>query len=587
MPKTNHRSTELHTLLTQLNLTAMADVFADVALRAAKEGLSHEASLYELARLEMEQRMQRRTARLVRASGLPVEKTFRTLSLSRLSPALQLQLERLKSASFLETATNIIAIGIGSHGSLLHVFFDGHLQQSFDLVLLEDGLGGLPQRRSIARALFALLVLRQTFQFSLSFGQTGRQRLGGSRSQLVRSHKHLPFSPTDRFSCHFVREGDLSVEPLSNLFRLARFPLTKDRCQGLLACPYGLQGRVQDLLGHLLGRQRTQRGVLLCLQRGSCVQCGHLAISHVEQPVGVQASTHLRNGRQIEPIIGSLPGDDLRGDWQTQRIQSREHHLELRQVGTMVFAVAQLEQPSFRHRPIPTDRGTIDPHPFGRQVVDPDELSVQRRLTLLPLLLIRERIEHQRQAVIANAALTDLLSSADGQGLDPLGCPALHLIHPMIPFRQDVRQPDRCRPALAHTLPVAMRLEVLIQQPWYPHLVTVGQQEWQIVHSFSRHLHWFCHADSLLHFPNLVSIWPNHELTNSVPQSDDILICEILRFSEPFSDLVTLRILGFTANPEELALGVAGKTFEVPLDGLRELSQKLRGSGQRYEGRSD
>jgi DNA replication protein DnaC len=111
MPNTTNRHTELQTLLTQLNLAAMADVFADVALRAAKEGLSHEAYLYELARLEWEERTQRRTARLVRASGLPAEKTFRTLSLSRLTPTLQLQLERLKSASFLETATNIIAIG--------------------------------------------------------------------------------------------------------------------------------------------------------------------------------------------------------------------------------------------------------------------------------------------------------------------------------------------------------------------------------------------------------------------------------------------------------------------------------------------
>ena len=111
MPNTNNRHSELQTLLTHLNLTAMANVFADVALRAAKEGLSHEAYLYELARLEWEERTQRRTARLVRASGLPAEKTFRTLSLSRLTPTLQLQLERLKSASFLETATNIIAIG--------------------------------------------------------------------------------------------------------------------------------------------------------------------------------------------------------------------------------------------------------------------------------------------------------------------------------------------------------------------------------------------------------------------------------------------------------------------------------------------
>ncbi len=111
MSQTNNRYSELHTLLTQLNLTGMADVFADVALRATKEGLSHEAYLYELARQEWELRTQRRTARLVRQSGLPVEKTFRTLALSRLSPTLQLQLERLKSASFLETATNIIAIG--------------------------------------------------------------------------------------------------------------------------------------------------------------------------------------------------------------------------------------------------------------------------------------------------------------------------------------------------------------------------------------------------------------------------------------------------------------------------------------------
>src|SRR5450759_1190625 len=96
-----NRHTELRILLTRLNLGGMADVFADLALRAAKEGLSHEAYLFELLRHEEEQRTQRRTTRLLRASGLPVEKTFRTFSLQRLSPTLQLLLERLKSASFL------------------------------------------------------------------------------------------------------------------------------------------------------------------------------------------------------------------------------------------------------------------------------------------------------------------------------------------------------------------------------------------------------------------------------------------------------------------------------------------------------
>ena len=109
----NHvnRHSELRSLLERLNLGAMAQTFADVALKAAKEGLSHEAYLWELATLEEEQRTGRRTARLLRQSGLPLEKTFRTFDVQRLSPALQLHIERLKSGAFLEQATNVVAVG--------------------------------------------------------------------------------------------------------------------------------------------------------------------------------------------------------------------------------------------------------------------------------------------------------------------------------------------------------------------------------------------------------------------------------------------------------------------------------------------
>jgi hypothetical protein len=53
-----NRHDELRTLLEHLNLGAMATTFADLALKAAKEGLSHEAYLFELAKQEEEQRMQ-------------------------------------------------------------------------------------------------------------------------------------------------------------------------------------------------------------------------------------------------------------------------------------------------------------------------------------------------------------------------------------------------------------------------------------------------------------------------------------------------------------------------------------------------
>ncbi len=111
MSKSINRHNDLQALLERLKLSGMAASCADLALKAAKEGLSHEAYLHELAKREEALRNERRTERLLRQSGLPLEKTFRTFDLKRLSPALQLQIERLKRGAFLEQAVNVIALG--------------------------------------------------------------------------------------------------------------------------------------------------------------------------------------------------------------------------------------------------------------------------------------------------------------------------------------------------------------------------------------------------------------------------------------------------------------------------------------------
>ena len=111
MSQSVNRHDELHALLERLNLGGMAAVFADLALKAAKENLSHETYLFELGMHEEELRTQRRTTRLLRASGLPQGKTFRTLHLATLSPELQLQIERLKGGDFLVSSTNVILAG--------------------------------------------------------------------------------------------------------------------------------------------------------------------------------------------------------------------------------------------------------------------------------------------------------------------------------------------------------------------------------------------------------------------------------------------------------------------------------------------
>ncbi len=91
------------------------------------------------------------------------------------------------------------------------------------------------------------------------------------------------------------------------------------------------------------------------------------------------------------------------------------------------------------------------------------------------------------------------------QGQQPLGHPRLNLVHPMVSLRQTVGQPDHGRPAQADPLPVAMRLEVVIQQVCYTHLGALRQQKRKIIHAFCHSVQLFGHADSFSHVHTVVS----------------------------------------------------------------------------------
>jgi DNA replication protein DnaC len=113
-------------MLQSLKLTTMASTCSELARDSAKEGLSHEAFLSELARLECEQRPQRRIERRLQQSGLPREKTFHPLQLDRLSMPLRVQIERLRTGSFVQQASNVIAVGPPGVGKSHAVCALGH-----------------------------------------------------------------------------------------------------------------------------------------------------------------------------------------------------------------------------------------------------------------------------------------------------------------------------------------------------------------------------------------------------------------------------------------------------------------------------
>jgi DNA replication protein DnaC len=102
---------ELRAMLRTLHLSGMADNFADLAVKAATAHLTYETYLAEVVRCECILREQRRIARLLHQSGLPADKTFRTLQLDRFPLNVQQQVEHLRSGAFTADAINVVAAG--------------------------------------------------------------------------------------------------------------------------------------------------------------------------------------------------------------------------------------------------------------------------------------------------------------------------------------------------------------------------------------------------------------------------------------------------------------------------------------------
>lgn len=116
-----------------LNLPTMSEHVEEVALRAAKEALTHEAFLLELVRMEQASKHGRRVERLLKQSGLLQAKTFMNFQLKIFSPTIQAQVERLRDGSFVHDAVNVIAVGHPGSGK-------SHLACALGRVLIDRGV---------------------------------------------------------------------------------------------------------------------------------------------------------------------------------------------------------------------------------------------------------------------------------------------------------------------------------------------------------------------------------------------------------------------------------------------------------------
>jgi DNA replication protein DnaC len=97
--------------LRTLHLPAVRESFEAEAMRALQESMSYEQYLLEVTDREVEMRQQNRTARLLRESRLPLEKTLESFDLKRLPRKVAVQFQTLLDGTFLDRKENVLAFG--------------------------------------------------------------------------------------------------------------------------------------------------------------------------------------------------------------------------------------------------------------------------------------------------------------------------------------------------------------------------------------------------------------------------------------------------------------------------------------------
>jgi DNA replication protein DnaC len=111
MSGTGQVKTALVENLKELHLRAMLACFEETARRAEKETLSYEQYLLELAERECEQRQGNRIRKLLKDSGLPLEKSLANFDLKRLPTKVSRQMKVLMEGGFLDRKENLLLFG--------------------------------------------------------------------------------------------------------------------------------------------------------------------------------------------------------------------------------------------------------------------------------------------------------------------------------------------------------------------------------------------------------------------------------------------------------------------------------------------
>lgn len=102
---------QLHSCLTELNLTTARKQYTELAEKAETESLSYQEFLLSILEAECQARRIRRIDRRLRESRLPLEKGLETFELKRLPQKVNRQIKTLLQGDFLNHNENLLIFG--------------------------------------------------------------------------------------------------------------------------------------------------------------------------------------------------------------------------------------------------------------------------------------------------------------------------------------------------------------------------------------------------------------------------------------------------------------------------------------------
>lgn len=142
---------QLSKLLHGLRLPTFVEMYGELSGRAEREGWRFTQYLEALCQAEQGEREKRRVERLLKASGLPPEKTLATLETDRLPVKVRRQLANLCTGEFVGRADNVLAFGNPGVGKTHLLCAIGHALVGLGMRVLFIAAHRLVQRLLLAK----------------------------------------------------------------------------------------------------------------------------------------------------------------------------------------------------------------------------------------------------------------------------------------------------------------------------------------------------------------------------------------------------------------------------------------------------